>query len=323
LSKTCWYNHRLWTSTSATCATSWPSPRSSASPRPRPSACSSPSRHSASRSAKLEATLKVTLFDRERRGVRLTPAGEALFPHARDVVTRWDEASELLGEAAAALRSRLVVGFQTSIGRGLRPAISARFRERQPTWSIDFQQITWADASAGLLDGVTDTAILWLPVADSDAISWRVLSTEPRWVALPRKHRLARRRKIPFRELLDEPFLALPETAGPLRDYWLATDERGNRRARIGAEVSTPDETFEAVASCAGVVLLSQGNAGIYQPPGVLFKPVTGLSPSQLAVAWRTRDKRAVVRDFVTACQAAAAQQHSSSNTPVHVTTNP
>lgn len=256
----------------------------------------------------LETTLMVTLFDRERRSVRLTAAGEALLPHARDLIARWDEAGELVGEAAAAQRSRLTVGFQTSIGRGLRPAITECFREQQPGWSVDFQQISWADASAGLLDGTTDAAILWLPIPDPDAISWLELASEARWVALARRHPLARRRSIPFEALLDEPFLALPETAGPLRDYWLAVDERGGHPIRIGAEVSTPDETFEAVAGGVGVVLLSQGNAAIYQPAGVVCRPVSGLSPSRLAVAWRTRDKRVVVRDFVAACRRAAAE---------------
>jgi DNA-binding transcriptional LysR family regulator len=260
----------------------------------------------------LETTLKVRLFDRGRGSVRLTPAGEALLPHARDVMTRWDEAGELVREAAAEQQSRLTVGFQTIIGRGLRPAISACFKECRPRWRLDFQQISWADASAGLLDADTDVAILWLPVSDPDALSWAELATEPRWVALPRSHRLARRRTIPFEELLDELFLALPAAAGPLRDHWLATDERGGHPLRIGAEVSTPDETFEAVANGVGVVLLSEGNAAIYQPAGVISKPVTGLSPSQLAVAWRTHDRRAVVRDFVSAARQAAARQRSN-----------
>jgi hypothetical protein len=32
---------------------------------------------------------------------------------------------------------------------------------------------------------------------------------------------------VDFADLLDEPFLALPQGAGPLRDYWLALDASG------------------------------------------------------------------------------------------------
>jgi hypothetical protein len=38
----------------------------------------------------------------------------------------------VIAEAVVRQRSRLAVGFQTSIGRGLRPVISARFQERRP-----------------------------------------------------------------------------------------------------------------------------------------------------------------------------------------------
>jgi DNA-binding transcriptional LysR family regulator len=215
----------------------------------------------------------------------------------------------VIAEAVATQRSRLAVGFQTSIGRGLRPVISARFQERRPGWSVDFKQVSWSDASAGLLDGSPHVAILWLPVPDSAALSWRVLASEPRWVALSQGTGSPVAGPFPFAELLEEPFLAPPASAGPLRDYWLATEERGERPIRIAAEVSTPDEAFEAVAGGVGVVLLSGGNAAIYKPAGVVCKPVGGLSPSQLAVAWRTRDERAVVRDFVAACRQAATEQ--------------
>ncbi|MFB7634260.1 LysR substrate-binding domain-containing protein [Streptomyces sp. NPDC056149] len=132
-----------------------------------------------------------------------------------------------------------------------------------------------------------------------------MVATEPRWVALPAGHRLADAAEVPFAELLDEPFLALPESAGALRDHWLATDERGGRPVRIGAEVAGADETFEAVEEGLGVVLLAAGNAAIYRRPGVVARPVVGLSPSQLALAWRADDHRTALRDAVEAVRRA------------------
>ena len=35
--------------------------------------------------------------------------------------------------------------------------------------------------------------------------------------------------EIAFADLLDEPFVALPASAGVLRDFWLAVDARGER----------------------------------------------------------------------------------------------
>jgi hypothetical protein len=72
---------------------------------------------------------------------------------------------------------------------------------------------------------------------------WVVVAEEPRLVAMPLTHPLASRAVIGLAELLDEPFLALPESAGPLRDYWLALDARDGRPPRIGAEIASTDET--------------------------------------------------------------------------------
>jgi DNA-binding transcriptional LysR family regulator len=95
--------------------------------------------------------------------------------------------------------------------------------------------------------------------------------------------------------LLEEPFLAPPASAGPLRDYWLATEERGERPIRIAAEVSTPDEAFEAVAGGVGVVLLSGGNAAIYKAGGRRLQTGRGPEPkptrSRLANTRRTRGR--------------------------------
>jgi LysR substrate binding domain len=111
-----------------------------------------------------------------------------------------------------------------------------------------------------------------------------------------------------MKDLLAEPFVALPEEAGALRAYWLALDARAGRPARIAAEAATPDETFEAVATGQGVVLMAEGNTTVYARPGIVFRPVTDLAPRRLAVAWRRGDRRAVVRSLVeVAAEIAAA----------------
>src|SRR5882672_10696239 len=59
----------------------------------------------------LELTLRVPLFERDRRTVRLTPAGTALLPRARALLEQWGAtARELDGVARG---GTLTVGFQT------------------------------------------------------------------------------------------------------------------------------------------------------------------------------------------------------------------
>ncbi|WNV73737.1 LysR family substrate-binding domain-containing protein [Geodermatophilus sp. DSM 44513] len=208
--------------------------------------------------------------------------------------------------AAAADAAVLTVGFATAVARGLLAAAAERFRTDNPGWRLQLRQVPWSDPSAGLADATADVAVLWLPLADPRRLAWTELASEPRHVALPRDHPLAGRAEVAFADLLGEPFLALPDSAGALRDFWLAVDARGGRPPVVGGVVTTGEETFEAVAGGAGVALLSAGNAEIYRHSGVVTRPVTGLAPSRLAVAWRRDDDRPVTASFVRACTGAA-----------------
>jgi DNA-binding transcriptional LysR family regulator len=255
----------------------------------------------------LERELAFKLFRRDRRRVELTRAGEALLPAARQLLSAWEtslsEAARLASEEGKVLR----VGFQTSVGGSLYQEITARFAERRPDWQLALRLHEWSDPSGGLLDESADVAFLWLPTGAEDRIEVRPLRSERRFVALPAGHRLVRRRSLRMTDLLDEAFVALPEAAGPLRDYWLALDRREGRPVRIGAEAGTPDETFEAVAAGQAVVLLAEGNTTVYARPGIVYRLVVDLEPCQLAVAWRRGDRRTAVRQFVQASEEVAA----------------
>jgi DNA-binding transcriptional LysR family regulator len=254
----------------------------------------------------LERQLGAPLFERDRHGVSLTPVGAALLPHARRVLAEWDTGWAAAERAKAIQRATLVVGMSTSPGRGgLLPAIRSRFSAVHPEATVKLRQVSWEDSTAGLAGGTADVAFVWLPVPDPGRFAWVVVAEEPRLVALPATHRLAGQPVVEFADLLDEPFLALPESAGPLRDYWLAADARDGRPPRIGAEIASTDETYEAIVDGRGVCLVATGNAPLVTLGGVVTRPVQGISPSQLALAWRAGDRRPLVRDYARACRQA------------------
>jgi DNA-binding transcriptional LysR family regulator len=254
----------------------------------------------------LERQLGAPLFERDRQGVSLTMVGAALLPHARRMLAEWDAAWEAAERAKSEQRATLVVGMSTSPGRGgLLPAIRSRFSAARPQARVLLHQVSWDDATAGLADGTADVAFVWLPGPDPGRYTWVVVAEEPRLVAMPLTHPLAACEAVDFSELLDEPFLALPPSAGPLRDFWLALDARGGRPARIGAEIASTDETYEALMDGQGICLLAAGNAPLIALEGVITRPVRGLSPSQLALAWRKGDHRPLIHDYARACRQA------------------
>ncbi|MFF2659909.1 LysR family transcriptional regulator [Kitasatospora sp. NPDC058032] len=257
----------------------------------------------------LERRLGAELFRRDRHGVALTAAGGALLPHARRVLAAWTEGAAAVEAAKAEQRSTLVVGMSTSPARGgLLPAVRSRFGAAHPEAATRLRQTSWEDPTAGLADGSVDVAFVWLPLPDEERFGWTVVAEEPRLIALPDTHPLAARTGIDFAELADEPFLALPPSAGPLRDYWLALEARAGRPPRIGAEIAGVEETYEALIAGLGVCLVAAGNAPLITLGGVTTRPVRGVGACHYVLAWRREDEhRPLVRAYADACRATVA----------------
>jgi DNA-binding transcriptional LysR family regulator len=208
---------------------------------------------------------------------------------------------------------------RSSVGRGLLRRAAELFGQQHPQWLVRTSQHSFADPFAGLLptgdQPTTDVALLWLPLPAHDALTIQILLSEPRLIALPAEHPLARLDQVPFDALLDEPFLALPASTGPQRTFWLADELRNGRPARIGAVVYGPEEVVEALAAGTGVALISAGNAELHRSPVFVTRPVPDLPPADLAIVWRRDDPRPAIRDYVHACRTAATASSRSSFT--------
>jgi len=252
----------------------------------------------------LERTLGVALFERTAKEVRLTEAGAAFLPQARKVITAWDKAWQTIEKSKRTQAASLIIGMSTSVGRdGLLPAIRSRFSDQLPDARITLRQVGWEDPTAGLADGSSAAGFVWLPLPDARRFQWALIVQEPMVVALPAAHRLATSKAIDFEELLAEPFLALPKSAGPLRDYWLAVEQRRGQPPVIGAEITSPDETYEFIVEGRGICLLAIGNAPSLTRGRVVTRRVRGLPPCQLALAWRRDTENPLVRAYVAAAR--------------------
>lgn len=250
---------------------------------------------------RLERELRLDLFDRRGTNIALTAAGRAFLPHIQALLRDWDHAQRVASDAAAREATALRIGMQTSVGRGMLPAITKRFNQRRPGWRITLTQVPWDDPTCGLGDGSVDVAVVWRPLPEGADLRSHVIAVERRVLAVSTRHKLAGRHRLTLADVLDEPFVALPESAGTQRDHWLAIDRRDGKPPVIGAIANNADEAFEAVANCLGVALVAEGNATLYQREGIVTIPVAGLPPSELALAWRTGANNHAVRDFIDA----------------------
>lgn len=264
---------------------------------------------------RLETALRVDLFVRNRRGVRLTADGASLLSGATRTLQAWDEAQSNLAAAQSELKTTLVVGLHLGVERGLLPTVRTHLATTKPTVDFTLRQASWSDPTGGLrAEGTTgvDVAFVWLPLPRPDLFQWVVIAQEPRRVLVSTSHRLAGRSSVSFAELLAEPFLTLPASAGPLRDHFLALPERGPQPIRVGVEIASTEEVVEAVSANQGVCLIAAGNVQTFQREGIAVLDVPDVSPSSLVLAWRQDDHRPALLTFIKAVRGAAAERPSS-----------
>ncbi|MFF5976535.1 LysR family transcriptional regulator [Streptomyces sp. NPDC012769] len=257
---------------------------------------------------RLEKELGVRLFTRSRAGMTPTEAGRALVDGAAELLDDWERLLRATRRTADRAERVLRVGFVASAANEATPAIITAFGRLRPGWRVDMRQTSWAHPTAGLATGDVEAAFVRLPFPGQDELRTHVLFTEPRWVALAAAHPLAGRERIAFHELWDEPFVAAPAETGAWRDHWLAADERDGRPVRIGAVTEHPDDWLSAIANGYGIALAPASAARFYARPGVVYRPVTGVAPSRVAIAWAPADDaNPVVRDFVRCCVGSVA----------------
>lgn len=256
----------------------------------------------------LESALGVPLFTRSRSGMALTEPGRALAARVPALLAGWQAALRETRSAARRADRILRVGFLASAANEATQPIIAAFARRRPDWRAEMRQAAWSNPTAGLADSDVDVALVRLPFPGQETLRVVELFSEPRCVALPATHPLAGRETIDFRELWDEPFVAAPPETGPWREYWLAADERDGHPVRVGAVTEQPDDWLTAIANGYGVALAPESAARFYTRPGVVHRPVTGVGPSRVGVAWDPADDAdPVVRDFVRCCREVCA----------------
>ncbi len=156
----------------------------------------------------LEEGLGVQLFVRSTRHVALTPAGTELYRRAIRLMQDAAAAEAAVKRFAAGKQGELRIGFTRTAASQLLPRLLTHYHDHQPGIGLHLHE----DWSAQLLDLLVhekiDIALLRLPAgAAHSRVQFTLIEREPFWLAMPRSHRLARRRKVHPSELHGEAFI--------------------------------------------------------------------------------------------------------------------
>ena len=152
--------------------------------------------------ARLEQELGVALFERIRRKVTLTPAGDALVARARLLVPTFRDALAEATSIGQGRAGKLTVGFVGSAAYQLLPRVLRVAEKELPTIQIVLREARSDIQVEALAVGELDLAVTRVPSALPALTSTKIVA-EPFVVALPARHPLARN-KVVSPKLLDD-----------------------------------------------------------------------------------------------------------------------
>ncbi len=232
----------------------------------------------------LEHQTGVTLFRRNTRAVALTDLGAVWLPRVRDALRGVDAAvDDLIATSRRDRRIRL--GYLIGTGADVLFRLVRHFETAYPEITVEPREFDFSDPTAGLADGTTEVAIIRPPV-DLPEHRMLILDAE-NWVAcLPRDHRLAHRSELSIAELLDDPIVVAPGSAGRWRDYWMATDARNGKPPTIAAVAATYEEETTTIARGLGISFTSEASARLYDRQGIAYVPIVDRPRNYTALAW-------------------------------------
>lgn len=161
--------------------------------------------------ARVERELGAKLFERTSRRVRLTPAGEAFLPAARQCLHAAERASAEVAAAVGEVRGRLAVGVIPTVAAVDIPGAMREFRERHPHVRISLRVGRSEDFVEQVKDGALDVAFLGLPTtAQLSGVEARELARDRLVAVVAPGHPLAGRARVGLRRLATEVFADFP-----------------------------------------------------------------------------------------------------------------
>jgi DNA-binding transcriptional LysR family regulator len=239
----------------------------------------------------LEREVGARLFARTSRHVELTPAGEAFLIDARAILERVEASISRAAAIESGLAGRIEIGLSGSHFFGPLPALIAGYSRAHADVSIFLQELKPAIQLEALRERRIDLSISRTPVNDT-VLKSNWLWADPIVAAVPRGHRLARRKRLTLGDLRDEPFVMLRLDTSAYAQHIRDCCVQAGFAPRVVHHVSE-------VAAGMGVALIPQSLTHIYAH-AIAFIPLASNEPhSDVYAVQRSEDSANVTNAFV------------------------
>lgn len=244
--------------------------------------------------AQMEAALGVKLFERDRRGVQLTRAGDALIPAAREVLAGCDRLEQLARSLGPPLTGPLRLGVIPTVGPYLLPRVLPVVHATYPRLEVFLREDMTARLVEQLEEGKLDLLLLAIDV-DLGGLATLPLFSDPFVLAVPDDDELAGAEEARISDLDGRNVLLLDE-GHCLRAQTLPLCEAAGGGELRGFRASSLGTITQMVASGLGITLLPELaiEREAAAVPALRTIPFGADGPSRsIGLGWRATSPRA------------------------------
>jgi DNA-binding transcriptional LysR family regulator len=250
----------------------------------------------------LEEEIGFKLFERLPRGVKLNPAGKLFLEDARRILQEVNDAAARAARVAHGRSGTLRVGFtENASWRGVVPDSFRRFREQQPDAELQLYPAASLDQLEAIRSGRLDAGFVnFMPKADPELDQLAVADQHVE-LAVPKRHPLARLKKLRLLDLADAAFVWFPRWASPaFYDQMMAACYRGGLKSPRIVQEGLNEATILSLVSTGLGVGWVLATARWRCPATVVILPVVDLSVTlRLALAWRRDNSSPLLAGFI------------------------
>jgi DNA-binding transcriptional LysR family regulator len=241
------------------------------------------------RIAQLEDQLGVELLHRTARGVDITPAGEALLFHARQMMDQMDEMRADMSDYTRGAKGVVRMQANASALAQYLPEDLASFAAAHPAIKVSLTEERSSAIVAALLAGTADVGIVMEGAEGADALQVFDYRADTLVAALPVKHPL-RAKSLAFEKLLDYDFVGL-ESNTVISRLCAHQATLAGKPLRLRVQVKSFDVVARLIQAGLGIGVLPEAAVGVYARS-------MGLRPVRLTDAWAARRMYVAVRQY-------------------------
>ena len=239
------------------------------------------------RISNMESILGTPLFERVRRGVRTTVAGDALIRHARLILGQVEQMRGELDTYASGLKGRVRLMSNTAALSSFLPQKLCDFLARYPDLSVDVDEKPSTDIVLAVAKGHADLGIV-ANIIDLAALQAEVIAQDQLVVVVKRTHRIASLPFVTLAEIVDEKFIGLSDAA--------LERHLGERASLLGRKIDyrirmrSIENVCMMLEAEIGIAVLSASAIESLQRPDLVIVPIQE--------PWATRQLYVCARDF-------------------------